>query len=786
MTVSSLWKVLDEAQCGRAVGLEEILDPSGESSRRDLKTINPWNYNNTHQSKRDKLKKKKPVTLAVDLSIWICESLTSPAMAENHLSPALHLVFTRTLKLLSSGMKLIVVVEGKRRIRTDSTSDDHFHKRRSGTAFWKACRDCKTMLELLGVPVVQAKAEGEALCALLNQKGIVDGVISNDGDCLLFGAKVLYTKFSLENLEHSKVIRYDLDKLKAKLQLDSTEEDQVATSEIGIMTLSRSDLIAFALLTGSDLVGPGLPKVGHYKTIRFIRKCQVDNPLHVGTAAITELKTWEQTLPQLDHTCLQDAPGETNNDMSSKNEDPKAQSKTCCSRCCHPGDKRSHLKHGCEVCGTKPGEPCLEFTAEDRFRKTIRAKALAMVPPFEPSKIMGLYTEPNDNQVPAKLVGTTSENLAMSTPNLAKLMEMKLIVKGRSYESSREYLKLKTGQLLARLEILGSLAKTKDEDIEKDGGLNTKSNEKFSRNRPQPIEILKSSTRDKIEVYEIKWRVNATMTDDDGNGIDGYEYSSFESQDLVRSSFPHLVSKFQKAEQERQKQGDREKDRRKEFLQSLFVDVSDTAKMEEENCPKSPSGRKGPSAKQRATFFQKAKADRTRETLRPQKSGQHGGEAKLLFTLGRLRIVRNQKHGRDPQAKNETPHNDLPTPSSSIETKSRDPFLKRKKKKGKRSLFKVWHGNRGAERDSVPTSIKIPVVRCSPIQSPPKAKRRFKSPTSKLPNRAHQCANNDQALSPLNSCSQDETVCHMGGFRIQMTPCQTSRRKLNFDNFLLE
>jgi hypothetical protein len=32
--------------------------------------------------------------------------------------------------------------------------------------------------------VIHAKAEGGALCALLNQWRIVDGISSNDGDCL--------------------------------------------------------------------------------------------------------------------------------------------------------------------------------------------------------------------------------------------------------------------------------------------------------------------------------------------------------------------------------------------------------------------------------------------------------------------------------------------------------------------------------------------------------------------------------------------------------------------------
>ena len=104
------------------------------------------------------------------------------------------------------------------------SSGDKFRKRRGGAPFWTACQRCEEMLQYIGVPVVRAKAEGEALCALLNQKGIVDAVISNDGDCLLFGAKVLYTKFSIDNLEQSRVMRYDADDIRAVVDDDDADK----------------------------------------------------------------------------------------------------------------------------------------------------------------------------------------------------------------------------------------------------------------------------------------------------------------------------------------------------------------------------------------------------------------------------------------------------------------------------------------------------------------------------------------------------------------------------------
>lgn len=45
------------------------------------------------------------------------------------------------------------------------------------------------LLELLGIPVVHAKGEAEALCAQLNRGGYVEACITADSDAFLYGAK---------------------------------------------------------------------------------------------------------------------------------------------------------------------------------------------------------------------------------------------------------------------------------------------------------------------------------------------------------------------------------------------------------------------------------------------------------------------------------------------------------------------------------------------------------------------------------------------------------------------
>ena len=49
--------------------------------------------------------------------------------------------------------------------------------------------DLKRLLHLMGIPYVQAPYEAEAQCAYLELHGLVDGVVTEDSDALLFGSK---------------------------------------------------------------------------------------------------------------------------------------------------------------------------------------------------------------------------------------------------------------------------------------------------------------------------------------------------------------------------------------------------------------------------------------------------------------------------------------------------------------------------------------------------------------------------------------------------------------------
>ncbi len=561
MTVASLWKALDRAGCGKHVGAKELLDHQGTKSK-----TNPWNFR-----EMNKLSRSQQPVLAVDLSIWICEALGSSAMKDRHIAdPALQLVYSRVLKLLSIGIKLVVVVEGKRRnrIRQQDLEDrasnnpsgpptqDKFRKRRSGTLFWTACERCEKMLKLLGVIVVRAKAEGEALCALLNQRGIVDGVISNDGDCLLFGAKVLYTKFSVENLERSQILRYDANTIRVMVDDDDTDrfDETRQTSNDGqeFVELSRKDLIAFAILTGSDLAGDGLSKVGCRKAIRFIRKCQIDNPLKLegdSSPALEQLLSWEQ------------ASSAHGNLVEEKEVDVPGPRCGCCG---HPGTKRDHKKYGCNGCGTKPGEACFHLSPGGRFRKQMRAKALSMQSSFDPSSTLRAYYEPNENQIPLCLVGKTARKLEMNPPQTEKILQLPFIIRGRSLQESRECVRKSLSVYLARQELLQLLSSNK-ETAEGDGPTKLPRNP----NRPTPVRVSKLVVRNGKPSCEVQWIIKATTSDDQGNPLNEFEFSTIEDESIIQKCHPKLLQDFREEQKKIQKQGTAEQEKRRNFLLSM-------------------------------------------------------------------------------------------------------------------------------------------------------------------------------------------------------------------------
>ncbi|XP_068707716.1 flap endonuclease GEN homolog 1-like [Montipora foliosa] len=220
-------------------------------------------------------------TLCVDLSCWICEARSAKGLKQNVSKPHLRNLFFRLLHLTRLGVKLVFVVDGEppelkweailRRIQarnagqnwrtknSQKTVTGHGSGARVGRSHFDVwVRECRKLLELVGVPCIESKGEAEALCAWLDLHQIVDGCITNDGDAFLYGARTVYKDLCISGKDAS-VECYKMADVEAQLNLN------------------RKTLVALAVLLGCDYLPQGVSGVGKEIAMKLIRSVDQDN-----------------------------------------------------------------------------------------------------------------------------------------------------------------------------------------------------------------------------------------------------------------------------------------------------------------------------------------------------------------------------------------------------------------------------------------------------------------------------------------------------------------------------
>jgi 5'-3' exonuclease len=154
----------------------------------------------------------------------------------------------------------------------------------------------KSMVTLFGMPYIVSKSEAEAECAELNRRGLVDAVMSEDVDTLLFGAETIVRGWTATaSPPSSQVVILDGESADAPVSstpastpksvsspnatLDIYSASLVAShASIG---LSRNALILFALLNGSDYT-EGIKQLGAMTAYECVR----DDPTALGPQLI--------------------------------------------------------------------------------------------------------------------------------------------------------------------------------------------------------------------------------------------------------------------------------------------------------------------------------------------------------------------------------------------------------------------------------------------------------------------------------------------------------------------
>ncbi|XP_077239924.1 5'-3' exonuclease family protein isoform X2 [Tasmannia lanceolata] len=189
--------------------------------------------------------------IAIDASMSIYQFLivvgrTGTEMLTNEageVTSHLQGMFSRTIRLLEAGLKPVYVFDGKppdlkkqelaKRFskREDATEDlataietgdkegiEKFSKR-TVKVTKQHNEDCKRLLKLMGVPVIEAPSEAEAECAALCKKDKVYAVASEDMDSLTFGAPRFLRHLMDPSSRKVPVMEFEVVKILEELNL---------------------------------------------------------------------------------------------------------------------------------------------------------------------------------------------------------------------------------------------------------------------------------------------------------------------------------------------------------------------------------------------------------------------------------------------------------------------------------------------------------------------------------------------------------------------------------------
>ncbi|MDI6701932.1 flap endonuclease-1 [Methanothermobacter wolfeii] len=190
----------------------------------------------------------------------------------SHLSGILY----RTAAVMEREIKVFYVFDGRSHHLKGSTISKRVEARKKSEVEWKRALEegdierarkyavrssrmsddivegSKRLLELMGVPYVQAPSEGEAQASFMVRKGDAWAVASQDYDCLLFGAPRVVRNLTLSG----------------KLQEPEIIELEAALKKL---SLTREQLVDLAILVGTDF-NPGIKGIGPKKGLKLIRE----------------------------------------------------------------------------------------------------------------------------------------------------------------------------------------------------------------------------------------------------------------------------------------------------------------------------------------------------------------------------------------------------------------------------------------------------------------------------------------------------------------------------------
>ena len=199
-------------------------------------------------------------------------------------------LFSRTIKLMEHGIKPVFVFDGKppelkyrttekRRAIKEKAAEKLKAAEKAGDleAIRKYAQqttrltgdmisEAKELLRALGIPVIQALADGEAMAAILANKGSVWAVASQDYDALLYGSPKLIRNLTISQRRKVAGTRSTVQIKPEIIDLNETLLQH---------KISRKDLINAAILIGTDF-NAGIKGIGPKTSMKIVKEERIE------------------------------------------------------------------------------------------------------------------------------------------------------------------------------------------------------------------------------------------------------------------------------------------------------------------------------------------------------------------------------------------------------------------------------------------------------------------------------------------------------------------------------
>ncbi len=222
--------------------------------------------------------------------------LNSKRQITSHLSG----LFYRTCSLLEKNVTPIYVFDGEpsplkaktiaERVAAKAEAEELMKKARDEGRLEEAARlaqrtarlsrdmvkDGQRLLDAMGLPWVQAPSEGEAQCALMAQRGVVDAAASQDFDALLFGAPKL-----VRNLTFSGRRKLPQRNMYVTVQPESYDLQE----NLAALGLTREQLVWAGILIGTDF-NEGVLGIGPKKALKLVQGCKTTDEVNQKLAEL--------------------------------------------------------------------------------------------------------------------------------------------------------------------------------------------------------------------------------------------------------------------------------------------------------------------------------------------------------------------------------------------------------------------------------------------------------------------------------------------------------------------